>query len=111
MAEFKLSQILKSQRGQSVVEYIMLLAVISSVVFIVFKNPKFKTMFQSDAGLFATMRKGMMYSYRYGRQYINDDAEYENALNFEYNSNNHNLYLDKAGNQSRFFMGTEKYGE
>ena len=110
MAVFQIHKIIKNKKGQSTVEYILLLGLLSSLVFVVFKNSKFKTLFQSDAGLFSTMRKGMSYTYRFGREY-RDSAEYDNAFSFEYTNGQHPLYFNKEANTSRFFSGTTVYGE
>lgn len=110
MAVFQIYKIINNKKGQGTVEYILLLALISSLVFVVFKSSKFKTLFQSDAGVFSTMRKGMAYTYRYGREY-KDTAEYDTAMSFEYSNAQHPLYFNKQSNASRFFSGTEKYGE
>jgi hypothetical protein len=63
----------------------------------------------TDTGIFGNMRKGMMYSYRYGRDVKTSD-NYDNAMAFEYGNASHELYVNKKENASRFFMGTLPYG-
>jgi Flp pilus assembly pilin Flp len=110
MAKLSFFKILKSNKGQSAVEYILLLALIASITFAVTKNRNFQAFIKGDSGLFSTMRKGMSYTYRYGREYI-EGSEAEAAMSFEYDSPNHELYLNKKENQSRFIMGITTYGE
>ncbi len=110
MAKFFISKILNSEKGQSAVEYILLIAVIASVTFAVINNKKFKDFMKGDSGLFASMREGMMYSFRYGRD-IRTAENPEQSFSFEYNSPNHDLYMIKGKNETHFFMGQEAYGE
>ncbi len=110
MAKFQFAKILKDQKGQGVVEYILLLAVVSTITFIVFKDKRFKDFVKGDAGMFATMKRGMMYSYRYGRDLQSAD-NYDSAMGYEYTTNQHDQYLNKSNNESHFFMGAEPYGQ
>jgi hypothetical protein len=80
------------------------------VTYVVTKNRNFQAFIKGDSGMFANMRKGMSYTYRYGREYV-EGSEAEAAMSFEYNSPNHDLYLNKTENQSRFIMGVMPYGE
>ena len=104
MAKFLLFKILKKNNGQSAVEYILLLAVISSLMFTIFRSERFKQLFQGQSGLFANIRQGMMYSYRYGL-----DIRYNNSpdMNFQYGSNAHDTYT--KGGASRFFSSKGAY--
>lgn len=95
---------LLNQRGQSVVEYILLLAVITSLAFTVYSNPKFKQFF-GERGFFEAMRGRIGFAYRYGYE-GNDPAD-----EFQYNSNKHKTYLNEETNLSRFFSPVEEYGK
>ena len=108
MAKSFVFRVLKNQRGQSAVEYILLLAVLSSIGYTFYNNKKFKDLIRGNDGLFATMRKGMSYSYRYGVEFKNS-YPYEEKMGFEYESNKNdtNLVNDKV--ESRFFAGQNKY--
>ncbi len=108
MAKSNDAGILASQKGQSLVEYILLLAVLSSIAFSFFNNKKFKDFVAGTDGLFATMKKGMSYSYRYGIQY-NNATNFEAASSFEYGSAGHDLYLNKKDGNSHFFTGLDPY--
>ncbi len=110
MAKFQCSKVLNSEEGQGVVEYILLLAVVSTITFMVFKDKNFKAFIKGDSGMFATMKRGMMYSYRYGRD-LQSTENYDSAMSYEYTSNQHEQYLNKQRNESHYFMGAEPYGQ
>lgn len=101
-------KLLKSNSGQSLVEYVLLLAVISSLGYTFYNNKKFKAFMSGKDGMFATMKKGMSYSYRYGLEYTND-ISYEEKMGFDYQSNKHDTYFNSKDNASRFFSGIEPY--
>lgn len=108
MAKLQISNILKTSAGQSVVEYILLLAVLSSLGVSLYNNKKFKDFVGGDKGFFLTLRKGIEYSYRYGRPFT-VDVDSEDALNFNYQSNKHDSYFNPNESKSRFFSGTTAY--
>lgn len=101
-------RLLRNNRGQSIVEYILLLAVISSLGYAFYNNKRFKDFVAGKDGLFAYMRKGMSYSYRYGVEYTKD-IDYDEKAQFEYQTNKHDTYYNPQKNISRFFSGTEAY--
>jgi len=103
------NSLLKNPYGQSAVEYILLLAVLSSIGYAFFNNPKFKSFFGSNSTYFTSLKQGMAYSYRYGRE-LKRDTDYESAMSFEYNTNQHDTYFDATTGKSRFFTGIEEYG-
>lgn len=92
-----------NQKGQSVVEYILLLAVITALGYTMYSNPRFKQFF-GERGFFEAMRSRISFAYRYG--YEGNGSE-----NFEYNSNKHPTYLNEESNASRFFSPVEDYGK
>jgi hypothetical protein len=101
-------RILKNNIGQSAVEYILLLAVISSLSYTVYNNKKFKSFLAGKDGMFAAMKKGISYSYRYGLEYSQEVAgSYDEKMQYEYTTNAHDTYF-KDGS-SRFFTGVEAY--
>ena len=110
MAKFKNTVFLKNKKGQSVVEYILLLAVISSIGFSVYNNRKFKEFLGGNSGFFAELRKGMEYSYRYGRP-LNAEVNYDEAMEFNYGSNRHHTYYNEKSGRSHFFAGIVEYGK
>lgn len=110
MAKYRLSFILKNQSGQSAVEYILLLAVLSALTFSVLNNAAFKDFMAGNSGLFLTIRKGMEYSYRYGLP-SSPDIDLDEKRDFDLQSNKHDLYFNTKENASRFFTGPVPYGK
>ena len=101
-------RLLRNNSGQSVVEYILLLAVITSLGFAFYHNKKFKDFIKGNDGMFAVMKKGISYSYRYGIEY-KSDIPFEERMDFNYQSNKHDTYLDSNENKSHFFTGQDPY--
>lgn len=110
MAKLQNPVLLKNKKGQSVVEYILLLAVISSIGYAFYNNRAFKEFIRGDVGLFANLRKRMEYTYRYGRE-MDAEVDYDQAMNFQYQSNKHDTYFNSKTGQSHFFSGLEVYGQ
>lgn len=110
MAKFFKNQLLKSNKGQSVVEYILLMAVVASIGFAFYNNQRFKEFLGGQTGFFAAMRNGMAYSYRYGRD-LKPEVDFNQAQSFNYQSRDHDTYFNKSTGKSRFFEGTTSYGE
>jgi Flp pilus assembly pilin Flp len=109
MVKFIFNKILKNSNGQSAVEYILLLAVISALGTTVLRNKKFKDFIAGKNGLFANMKLGMAYSYRYGRT---ADQGAEAALGFDYSTNKHDTYYNSSGGASggsHFFTNADPY--
>lgn len=101
-------RLLKNNLGQSAVEYILLLAVLTSLGYTFYNNKKFKDFIKGKDGMFATMRKGMSYSYRYGLE-LRGDIPFEEKIDFNYQTNKHDTYLNSKENKSRFFNGVSPY--
>ena len=108
MAKLQNSDLLRNSKGQSVVEYILLLAVISSLTFALYNSRNFKEFIKGDVGFFDAIRKRMEYSYRYGRE-LDADVDYDQAMSFDYGSNKHDTYYNAKENSSRFFAGQDVY--
>lgn len=91
------------EKGQTSVEYILLIAVIVVIATSVFKSSGFQQLFGAE-GLFAkTYREEVEYSYRHtlgGRKAFSEP---------NYSGSNHDSY--KGGGQTRFFGAVEKYGK
>lgn len=98
-----------NKKGQSAVEYILLLAVLSSIGFSVYNSRRFKDFVGGEKGLFVGMRRSMEYSYRYGRE-LNPEVDYDQSMGFNYQTNKHDTYYNSKENISRFFSGADPYG-
>ena len=99
---------LKNNVGQTAVEYILLLAVISSLSYTFYNNKRFKNFLAGKDGMFAVMKKGMSYSYRYGLEY-KQDISIEDKENYNYVTNVHDTYFNSKDGKTRFFTGIVKY--
>lgn len=95
--------LLKDEKGQSAVEYIMLLAVIVSLSFTVFNNKIFLKYMGPDSAYFGAIRSYLGYSYRYGLPGAEDKEDfnsYERA---------HPSYVNELSGQTRYFFPLEAY--
>ncbi len=108
MAKSFSTQLLTNKRGQTVVEYILLLAVISSLSYAFYNNKRFKNFLAGKDGMFFMMKKGISYSYRYGIEY-NPEVPFESKMEYEYGSNGHDTYFNAKDNKSHFFSGADVY--
>ena len=93
-----------NERGQTVVEYIFLTAVVVSLAVAVFNSPVFKRFLGKDSEFFTALRKVFMVSYRHGL--------YESNINPTVNpeedySGVHRSYF--GDNSTRFFTPTAPY--
>jgi hypothetical protein len=101
-------RLLGNNLGQTAVEYILLLAVISSLSYTFYNNKRFKSFIAGKEGMFAVMKKGISYSYRYGLEY-KQDISFEEKMEFDYTNKSHDTFFSSKENQSHFFGGSEIY--
>ncbi|OUR93105.1 hypothetical protein A9Q84_21625 [Halobacteriovorax marinus] len=90
--------------GQSAVEYILLLSVISVITFSVINSKKFKDFIGKDSGFFAAIRSQIEFSYRHGFAGKSENDQSDNNY-----SSFHETYYNYEENQSRFFSGADPY--
>jgi Flp pilus assembly pilin Flp len=98
--EHKKNTFLNNQKGQSAVEYILLIAVIAALINTVFTSDAFKRIF-GDEGTFAKVYKQELeYSYRHAlrgkKEFVIPDYKEP-----------HDSYFD--GSATRFFSAKEPY--
>ncbi len=84
--------------GQSTVEYLLLIGVMSLVVFSILNSSLFKSFFGSDADIFKSYKNYIQYTYRHGQPGSQEE------LNINYNSREHDSYYSSEQGQSRFFI-------
>ena len=96
----------KKEKGQTVVEYIFLLAVVVSLAFAIFNSPVFKRFLGKDSEFFAALRKVFMVSYRHG---LYESSIVPKADPAEDYSGEHSTYVGENG--TRFFTPTAPYEE
>lgn len=100
--ENKRLNILLNNEGQSTVEYLLLLVVVTSFAMLVFKSKAFNDMV--GQGMFDTLARSMEYTARFGD---NGTQQIQGNLN----GPAHPLYYDPTGSRSRFFSPNEAYSE
>lgn len=86
--------------GQSVVEYILLLAVVMTIMITIMNSDYFKSLLGPESQVFEVMRQTMEYTYRHGRfgtKGVGED-NYDGT---------HESYYD--GSNSRFFSPQVEY--
>lgn len=96
---------LLDSKGQSTVEYILLLVVVASLATTVFKSDAFKELFGEDSSFFATVKKRVQFTYRHA---IEDEKETD-----EYNydqGTKHYSYYNEEESRTRFFLPLAEYG-
>lgn len=99
----------KNRLGQSTVEYILLLAVMTTIILTILKSDAFQSIFGKDSEFFARLGKMVEFSYRHGD--MGTQAE-RDSDNYNYSGNNveHKSYRTENGDSS-FFVPTEVYPE
>ena len=97
---------LRKQKGQGMIEYILLFAVSMSFVFLVFQSDNFKNTFGTQ-GLFSQIfARKIACNYRYGDSLFQDRGC--NLDNRDYQSRVHLLYFP-TGSETRFFGPRSTY--
>lgn len=88
---------LKNESGQSTVEYILLLAVVATVVFAIFKSEGFNKLFGENGQIVQRYKQQFEFSYRHGFFEMKEDKTPD------YSSGDHESY------QGRFFSAKDPY--
>ena len=97
-----LNRPLRNNRGQGVVEYILLLVVLSGLASLILKSDSFKQFLGSDSSFFGAVAQRLEFSYRYGHNGEDD------SFGSGYGGGGHPLYQNADG-KTRFFGPEEKY--
>lgn len=89
-----------NQKGQSTVEYILLLTVVALTVMSIFKSKYFTENFGKDGKILQSYKTQFEHAYRNGFPYDGkDDYDYDNM---------HPTYSN-GGGESRFFISKDAY--
>ena len=96
---------LRNQSGQSVVEYILLVAVLMSFVFLVFSSDRFKNLFGSGSEFSRSFANRISCNYRFA---ANTNLRNCSNLNRNYQNKTHPTYFPTGG-QTRFFGPADQY--
>jgi hypothetical protein len=96
---------LKNEKGQSMLEYVLLLAVVATIGMTLFKSKVFTNFMGPNSVFFETLRNNYEYTYRYGspRTGLEDPTE-GNAY-----SSRHESYYNGALSETRFFTPVDTY--
>ncbi|MBF0359760.1 MAG: hypothetical protein HQK49_02060 [Oligoflexia bacterium] len=92
-----------NHKGQSVVEYIMLLMVVISLAIIVLRHPKFKEMLGANGTFYAGMRKNIEHGYKHGYSYNSKETDVDGNVS-DIDNGEHWSYYSKVKQESRFFQ-------
>jgi hypothetical protein len=99
---------MKKSNGQSTVEYILMMLVITSVMFAVVNSDRFKEFFGEDSNFFKAIKKYIEFTYQHGA-HGSDTADY----NYSDPSLEHGVYVNenpkKGAKSTRFFIPKAKY--
>ena len=94
-----------SQSGQSVVEYILLVAVLISFVFLVFSSQRFKNLFGTDSEFSRSFANRLSCQYRFASSTMVNNCT---NINRNYQGRIHPSYFPTGG-QTRFFGPRSPY--
>jgi len=89
-----------NQKGQSMVEYILLLSVIVTLGVAIFRSDLFQNLWGPESEIFRRLKENLAFSYRHGLGGENDRTQ----NNY---SGKHETYYD--GSKTRFFLPTDEY--
>ena len=93
------------EKGQSTIEYILLLAVVMLMISVVFKSPLFSDLLGKDSSFFKILKDRMEFSYRYTHAGAREDSGLENISS----AAQHESYAKNS--KSRFAGATSAYGQ
>lgn len=94
-----------NSKGQSTIEYLLLLVVIASLAATVFNSQAFRNIFGKDSSFFAIMQSRIQFTYRHGLEGEKDDT-------FNYGDGTaHSSYFSQEENKTRFFLPVQGYGQ
>lgn len=91
------------QKGQSTIEYVLLLAVVMLLVSIVLRSPLFADLLGKDSSFFKALKDRMEYSYRFTHLDSEEDAGLKDIRAPE----SHDSF--SKGGRSRFIGATDEY--
>ena len=98
-------KIQNTQLGQSTVEYVLLLAVVISLVFTVINSARFKDLLGEGGGFAMRMKDEMEWNYRFGSQYYGDAS----AFNVNLGARNHPGYFNQRRGATHFIGPLRPY--
>jgi hypothetical protein len=94
---------LRQEKGQSLVEYIMVLSLVVFIFSMIMTSPFMKNIFGPQANFLNWLQKRATYHFRFGD--FPENRQFEHSSNYQ---NHHPLYMYSQGG-SRFFTHAEPY--
>ena len=92
--QFSILKFLKNNKGQSVIEYVLLMAVVMALAFGVFNSQYFKDFFDSEGTFFSVLATRIQHTYR--------NALYVEENDLDYNSPHPSFYNSDTGGDPDF---------
>jgi Flp pilus assembly pilin Flp len=96
--------VLRKQDGQTVVEYILLLAVAVSLVMTFYNSDTYRKLFGNQGSIGKAMKDETEFSYRHAYGKNGSPADLP-----PYQGNNHPSYFNQESGQTRFFGPKDNY--
>ena len=93
-----------NEKGQSVVEYILLLSVVMTLVYFILTNQRFKELIGADSQYIQALRNYLEYSYRFTHPAPNNTR-----TQFTGYGGNHHSYYNQSKGESHFYGLVERY--
>jgi hypothetical protein len=90
-----------SQKGQSIVEYVLLLAVVGTLLTSFMNSDLIKDLLGPNSGFFASMKNYLETTYQYGHYTVDKNHDYDLG-------GTHDMYSVNPS-ESHFFAPTEAY--
>jgi hypothetical protein len=97
---------MKNQKGQSTIEYVLVMGVALILVVNFVNSDKFKELMGGDSEIFKRYKNYLEYSYRHTHFSVQDEP----TNNFNNYSGNHESYTIEDFNDTRFFIVRNPYG-
>ncbi|MEK6626334.1 MAG: hypothetical protein AABY86_15295 [Bdellovibrionota bacterium] len=95
----------RRDRGQSTVEYILMLAVVASLAAMILNSERFKKTLGAESEIFKKFAQRLEFTYRHGVSGAGDNTPRTPDFG------KHETYYNTAKNTSRIFMSQGKYPE
>ena len=95
-----------NNKGQTAVEYILMMAVIASIILTIVTSDAFRSLFGEDSRVFLTFKNYIEHTYRHSFNGEGDaTGTYGDFSGF------HDSYTQDGGGDTRFFLVKEPYGQ
>ena len=105
----------RETKGQSTVEYVLLLSVVMLLILVVLRTPAFKNFLGKDSPFFRLLKYRFVYTYCYAGDGLISPISVSppkkcHEPGYDYGTvTSHQSYSNTTTGESRFFSGKEKY--